>query len=99
MRIVWKKKVYDPPGYTGAIIQVEVDGDPTTMPEIYEWYAYGNGKEVNVIQRSERNWLVKLGTESAPVGFMRAVLFQVKKEKTVKSAQEAKELAEGWLSE
>lgn len=99
MRIVWKKKVYDPPGYTGAIVQVEVDGDPTTLPEMFEWYAYGNGKEVNVISRSSDRWVVMRGTESPPTGFMRASLFQVEKEESVRSALEAKELAERWLSE
>ena len=80
-------------------MQVEVDGDPTTMSEVFEWFAYGNGREVNVINHSNKRWIVRLGTESSPTGFMRAVLFQVQREKVVKSALEAKDLTERWLSE
>lgn len=98
LKITWKKKVYDPPGYTGAIWQEEVDGDPLTMPGVQEWYAYANGREVNVIHQHDR-WIVRRGKESSPMGFMKVILFQTEKERVVRSAHDAVRQTERWLSE
>ena len=94
-RIIWKKKVYGP---DIAISQEKVDGDPTTMPNIYEWYAYGNNRIVNVI-RMVNYFALRLGKNTDPIGPTRAIFFRTTKETTVNTAKEAVELAEKWLFE
>ena len=94
-RIVWKKKVYGP---DIGIRQEEIIGDPTTTPNVYEWYAYGNNRIVHIIRR-ENYFDVVLGKNTDPIGPTRAILFRTTKEIIVNTAKDAVELTEKWLFE
>ncbi len=101
--VTWKKKVYDPPGYTGAIREEDVDGDPVSMPEVWEWYGYANKRIIHISHHrpynAPENWFVELGKmeEVKNSVFPHLMLFVADRRRVVYSVKEAHNLAMKWL--